>query len=340
MKINKNSLKALIKDTPTLYASYLFLKSKNKKAYIDKVIGLENNPDLIEVEPGEGQAFCYITMSSPTEGLGASLRWTLAAIAFCDAHGLIPIVKFCEDSLYRDSNMPNDMNPFDYYFKMDTNCKKTEKGHPEVKYLPRNNYFAESLNQQAASYNITPEYIKLLGEAMRKHIKLNNSTQAAVTEYIKNNGINERCLGVHIRGTDYKVGYKRHPIYIGPEDYFPVVDQAMESGGYDSIYLATDDAEILDVFTQRYADRLLCDKGITRAVGNVGVHVQTQSNKYQLGVEVLCDIYALAACGGIISGLSQVSLVARVVKEAAESVYKTDIRLSKGINENGKTFSI
>ena len=58
-----------------------------------------------------------------------------------------------------------------------------------------------------------------------------------------------------------------------------------------------------------------------------------------MGYEVLRDMYALAACDGLVAGLSQVVNCARIVKESSGEEYDTLCIINNGINISGKQFT-
>ena len=48
----------------------------------------------------------------------------------------------------------------------------------------------------------------------------------------------------------------------------------------------------------------------------------------------------LSYCNGIISGLSQVSTMARIYKKSRNEEFMYDKKLNNGINKTGKSFSV
>ena len=58
-------------------------------------------------------------------------------------------------------------------------------------------------------------------------------------------------------------------------------------------------------------------------------------SKYRKGLEVLRDVYTLASCGGLVAGLSHVSILARIVKYSFDKKYSYQNILSNGINRQG-----
>jgi hypothetical protein len=101
--------------------------------------------------------------------------------------------------------------------------------------------------------------------------------------------------------------------------------------------------DTVQLFLEKYgSEKLIYDKTIRRGSGDVGVHVQEKDNAngYKMGLDVLTDMYTLANCGGLISGLSQVSLFARLFNRTFDEHYSYDVIVSKKINRNNKNFSV
>ena len=59
--------------------------------------------------------------------------------------------------------------------------------------------------------------------------------------------------------------------------------------------------------------------------------VDQDRSRYDRGVDVLKDIYTLARCGGLIAGLSQVSIMARIICLSLEREYRYVKILNTGI---------
>ena len=79
--------------------------------------------------------------------------------------------------------------------------------------------------------------------------------------------------------------------------------------------------------------------------GNTDISVafsksEREFHKYKLGYEVIRDMWTLAQCDGLVSGLSQVSSCARIVKESQGKQYIDLKIIDRGINHNNNKFSV
>ena len=244
--MRKNILKWLEKK-PVLYNILLLLKYRHDTEYMKQVKALRNNPNIIELQARENPSVtdgivCDIEVGGSGDGFFALVRWTLDALYFCDCFSFIPVVRFAETSIYFDTDMPAHLNPYDYFFQQpfsEGNTYLKSKNNVIVKYDSRNRLKAEMLNG-GVSYQVSEEYIVQMARIMQNYLKFNAKTAQIISEKIRLKSINETVLGIHIRGTDYKSGYRNHPQYISPDMYYPYIDHALKKYGFKKIYIATD----------------------------------------------------------------------------------------------------
>ena len=65
---------------------------------------------------------------------------------------------------------------------------------------------------------------------------------------------------------------------------------------------------------------------------NIALRVLDRENTHYLdGLEALRDVYTLAECNGLIAGLSQISIAARIVRLAENGSFEYMKILDKGI---------
>ena len=349
----RDKLRTMLGKHPFLYNILYLIKYRNDTDFMEEIQGLKSNSNLIElkesgIEPKERveeKFWCNIVIDGRDNGFFAMVRWTLDAFYFCECFGLNPFVEFSDSSLYHDEDMPSGKSVYEYYFEQPflADRQTVESARGVVIYDPRNRLKAESLNG-GISYQVTEEYITQMAEIMKKYLKFNKETQRIISEQLSKRKVNENVLGVHIRGTDYKSNYKNHPQYISPEDYYVYIDKAMEEYGFEKIYIATDDNSILNEFLKRYStNKVIYADEVVRSDGTYGVHtasgIKRPYHKYKLGLEVICDMCTLAACGGLVSSLSQVGLVSRIYKKSCGKNFLYDKKIDKGINKKGRLFN-
>jgi len=338
----------ILEKYPIVYNILLMIRQRNDRTFVRRVKGLKDDPNLVELiqnnmQSEDASIVCHVEIGGKTEGFFALVRWTLDALYFCDCFSFKPYIRFSSDVLYYDESMSCD-NPFEYYFLQPvyptSEVLKTAK--TLVKYETRNRLKAELLNG-GISYQVTKEYIEQMAGIMKMYLRFNEETGKQIEQQLCMRAVSQSVLGVHIRGTDYKSNYKNHPQYIPPAVYYEYIDAAMKKYPFEKIYVATDDQEILDEFLKRYgSENVLYAKDVVRGTGTRGIHttedMTREHHKYLLGLEVLCDMCALASCGGLISSMSQVSLMSRIYKKSKDEEFLYDQVIDKGVNAKGKMF--
>lgn len=340
--MGKEKIKKIVKRNPFLYAVLRVINNRRDARFISFVNGYNDNWEIIFAHPQTtgkyNRPVCRIVAGTRDDGFFACVRWALDGLYFCQKFGFTPVVSFPENSIYRDNEkFETEVNPFNYFFE-DT-VDNLPPNYPTVEYSVRNMKFAESLNG-GITYKVSKEYIDAMAEIMAEKLVFRKDVIQYAYRINKPLLIDNRTLGVHIRGTDYRKNYKNHPVFLETEEYYESIDKAMENGRFNKIYLATDDEKILNEFIAHYGEKVTFSDQSERSKGEQGVHTSHADKKtpYYLGLDVISDMIALSSCGGLISGMSQVPLIARIYKKSQNSKYSVDIVLDKGINQKGMRF--
>lgn len=344
------SLKKQIKKT-TLFYLYMCLKRKNEDGIKEFILNNEfnkkfiNDSNIIFTERrGEeypDKLFCEISPVVSKEGFFATFRRTLDALYFADYYNAVPYIEYSQEFLYAEKEPVNGTkNPFEYYFSQTTDLSLSAAKNVII-YSQNNRYLAEKLNFQSWGYVVSDKYINDMSKIMAEYISLNEPTE----EYIKNSIIRclnkKRTLGVHSRGTDYRMQYKSHPNFVTTKDYFNAIDELLQKNNFEQIFLATDDNEILKEFKDRYGNLVVYYDDVYRGNSTAGVHTtkgDRENHNYKLGLEVVRDMYTLAACNGLVAGMSQVSMSARITNKAFYMPYESVCIIDKGLSQNGKIY--
>lgn len=137
------------------------------------------------------------------------------------------------------------------------------------------------------------------------------------------------------RGTDYvHTLLPNHPIHASVEQVCEKIDEVWESwGGFDYIYLATEDEEYCHYFKKRYGDRIYFTdqkRYVTKENELLAVHHRNEVDKlrgFQLGVEYLLSICLLARCKALIAsgGCAGVEEAVRQNNGKYEQVFVFDL---------------
>lgn len=270
-----------------------------------------------------------------TIGFCAQMHHILYKLMFADECHLLPRVVWGKCSPYYEPEMKTN-NVFEYYFEPVSEASKYDCN--EFKNLIRSNikHILKYQNMVNGSYAPDDKNLKMLAESFQKHIRLNETTKKYISEGIRSIfKSNEKILGIHARGGDFKLEHKNHPHHVSAEVYLEMAKREFDSGKYEKVFIATDDEGILETFINRFGDRLIFYDDVPRVSGNKSIHLQTLNrpmHHYKLGLELLRDVYTLVSCESFICGLSHVSFMVRYVKEASGKAFQKTIVLDKGIN--------
>lgn len=323
------------------FAIYCFERG-NDARFVRYVKDAEKNNNLVYVEsPGSHRKtdmIYFIDMEESHSGFFAEHNKLLSLLYFADYYGLKPVVRFHPGYCYAETHEVNGTdNPFEYYFEQPCGIgpKDLQEYQCILKSRKENGYLTKKLNDGAVGYSKSELYIEEMARITSKYIRLNRALAHQLQQEIQGLLGKADILAVHVRGTDFKRNYNGHPVHVMPEDYLKTAKDIFEKGNYEKIFIATDDLYALELFEQSFGDKLLYYKDVTRSKGNDTV-MNSQSNRenhhYLLGVEVLRDMYTLAACSGMVAGLSQVSFASRIQKKSTGKDYRDLVILNHGIN--------
>lgn len=289
----------------------------------------------------------FICHGQSTSGFFAQMRELLKYLAYADRFGFFPVVEWNSSIPYAEKESVLDTaNPFEYYFQQPSGISVADMKQSYNVFLAKEIHIEQSfLNREIAGgekgYWLSEEYIQKLSEYVQKYIRFNLETENFLDEGVTQMICNKRTVGVHLRGTDYNNHYNNHPVVVQVEKYFEAIDKLLRDDRYEQIFLATDDRRLLDKFSEKYGRRLKYYSDVVRGDQNQSVAFSNnarEKHKYLLGLEVLRDMYTLACCDSLVSGISQVSLMARIFKKSLGSDYEDKIILYRGYYKNGNNF--
>ena len=285
----------------------------------------------------------HIAPDALQTGFFATHNRLLAFLYYADYYGLIPVVEYGKEYCYAEQCSINGTdNPFEYYFQQPTDItlKDLRQYRNVMKSRKENAALAGKLNKIPTSYGMSELFIEELAKITKKYIKLNEVTNEYLNKHINSVIGNEKTLGIHIRGTDFKKNYRGHPIAVPISDYLSEAKRLIEKNGYNQIFLATDDVEAINFFKQEFGGKLCYYHDVIRSDGEETVMKSTvtrENHHYLLGLEVLRDMCTLATCDGLLAGVSQVSYASLIQKKSTGTDFENIVILNKGINKKGRT---
>ena len=295
------------------------------------------------IKKSDGKVIYYIAVGNSVAGFFAILRAALDYCCYADEHGFIPYIIYNKDILYFEKALfLGTNNPFEYYFE------QLEK-LPFVEMLQKRDFIKcrpEHLSAIELKYNLKPSsyiveesYIEKMAGIYKKYIHLNTTTEQKICQNVMKCLRGKRTLGVHIRGTDFYKEFNNHPIPVSVDEYIRIIDKEIEKERYEQVFVATDDLRCLKELKQKIKIPLIYYKNTMRSSGNKSVafeRSERRNNNYLLGLEVLKDVYTLAASDGFVGCLSQVDIFVQIIKRSQGQRFRSLIIIDKGIVSNNR----
>ena len=116
----------------------------------------------------------------------------------------------------------------------------------------------------------------------------------------------------------------------------------MDTGSFDAVFIATDDASICDRIKKELTDiEVLSHTDVFRSDGNESVVFSDSSRKfhhYLLGYEIARDMYTLSLCDGLVAGKSSVSFLSNLYKHSRDEAYEYMRIIDNGNNLNDNEY--
>lgn len=338
MKKYMKFLKMWIKKSITLYALGRFIKNINNKNFLNKIINIDRDPNVMRYihygNKNKDKIIYYINIDQPKAGFFAFFSYVLYGLYEAERFKFIPVVRY-GDCIYKESISINGTdNPFEYYFKPVSNVS-VEEIYQSDRVIPFE--WAHRFRDFIDFYKSTESDLERLSKVCAKYIFLNDITEKYIEDSIKKLFINcksNKILGIHIRGTDFALNWNNHPNMISGKEYIHVIDKILEKNDFDYLFLATDDENRLNELKDIYKDKLIYYTDVNRGTKNINIAFEKnnrKNNHYLNGLEVLRDAYTLASCSGLLAGISSVSMSARIIKYSRNEKYKYLKILNKGL---------
>ena len=333
-----SKFKRFLQKHPFLFALSAVYRHRKDREYL-KLFSDMQRVARIGTNPGNlGKAPVCVYDVKDQIGLFAYLRRASEFLYYCDRMGFTPLLKW-SNSDYVDSSITDTDNAFEYFYRQPGGISEVPDCAAVVDYAPGNLTMARSF-VSSNLYDPGNEFVRVTGIMAGRYLTLKDPVKNKIDDFLSELEIGDDTLGVHIRGTDFRKVYKGHPVFVGPEDYYPLIDEAIAEHGFKKIFLATDDVEILSEFLEHYKTLdVRYSQTVVRGSGVLGIHKEAAFNDaispYREGINALCDAYALAACGGVISGLSHLPMFSRMLRYGGGREYVFNETISKGCHKKG-----
>ena len=319
----------------------------HKEDFRRMIISGYNNPNYLEVQHRgdeyREQVVYEINAYGYSVGFFAEFLYMLIRLYFASDRGFTPYVCWGKEFLYYEEDGVNEeYNAFLYYFKPVSDVLSTERASHVIESKYEHIHSVQD-ELDTHGYSVSDEYMICLSSMIKKYIRYNDKTK----DYLEagyNALIGDRkALAVHFRGTDYRRHYNNHPVFVTIEQEAEKVKELLATGKYDVIFLATDEQEAVELFRGEFGDKVKYFEDTWRADGGdesvAYSHADRPHHNYLLGLEVIRDQYMLTRCDGLVCGVSNLTLSARMMRKAwYEKDYEDLVILSQELYHNERRF--
>lgn len=145
----------------------------------------------------------------------------------------------------------------------------------------------------------------------------------------------KRVLGVSVRGTDYiALRPQGHPVQPTIEQAISKTREVMDTGNYDAVYLAVEDAMYINAFKSAFGEKLIfADRDAIDFDYNADKFIadywtdRRENDKYLTGLEYLVSMLLLTKCSGLITSRTSGSTGVMCLSEGFDYLYVFDLGL-------------
>lgn len=264
------------------YSSIVPVNDNFKKRKILEIIGGKLNPDKV----------FYIIRRYPGTGLLSNLAYVVNHIQIANRMGFIPIVDMKNyPSVYNENDkIFGTLNSWEYYFEQLTDYSLDEVYQSKNIIITDNKFYRdeEFKNKITTSDNLVT--------LLKKKIKLKKTKYKTINYLRRKLFKGEKILGVHHRGTGYKI--TEYPITIN--QMINIINEILKKDKYDKIFLVTEDSVNFKALKKYYKEKIICLENSQRGKTNLEVWKKypRKLHRYKLGRDILYETFLLSYCDG------------------------------------------
>lgn len=301
----------------------IFLKSLKyiKKMYMN-YINKEHKQHGIGNIKNKDKNFYLIRCNMKECGYFALLTFVLDHLAIAEARNLIPVVDMeSYKLLYTCEEYQKNKNVWEYFYlpvspfsveiiKKSKNVVLSEMHFPHYKAIYYNDH-----------ENVLPsaEQIRECNRILFKYTDFNEEVYLHLKKLERLISKEKKILGIHIRGTDMYTEGKQHPKPNERIKDLEYIKKVIKNHDIEEIFLCTDSESSIKKLQGEFGDKLITTNAI-RQTGNscIGLHKDKSLNRgrtlheYNLGIEVISDMYLLSRCNVLLCGPSNVAFFAMI----------------------------
>ena len=276
-------------------------------------------------------------------GLMSTMGTVLTQLAVAEWLGALPVVDLSEGSAYQEKQPVNGTrNVWEYYFQPVSGVQLADLASANYRVINSENHHPVTAVERSEQW---------LGDIWRRHVRFNDETQQYLATHLDSLALGPAVVGVHARSGDMRT-FPGHPLP-------PTIDQLvsgartlLDTADFDFVFIAAQDEKDVRAMRREFGERLKVSRsfkfatrddklgtpysGVTSTKMASYAEAIRPLHFYELGREVIHDVLALSRCGGLVSGESNVTKWARVVRD--QDFAKT-INITNGWNSQNKLVS-
>lgn len=269
--------------------------------------------------PGkDDRSILVIRPQTETQGLLSCYLYALKYIRWARNNSLIPFVDFEDEKCqyYTGRRINGSKNAWDYYFEQPSDINRelvssaqtvvysgwTWNNYKSPEPIPKRPESARDMELLTITRSVCPvkQYILDIVEEKYKSLFFG------------------KVLGVFIRGTDYiKLKPKGHARQPELADVMDKIDEFLSKYEIDKIFIVTEDSSYYSELKYRYGDRVFSSDNYYIETISDRQYVKSvfTNDAYERGLNYLVRILLFGRCDYIITGITNGSVVANLLKE-------------------------
>ncbi len=290
-------------------------------------------------DKNQDKTFCIINRKMPGAGMFSNVTFVMNQIKKCLKNNLIPVVDMKNfPGIYNELNsIDGKMNSWEYYFD------QPSKYSLEDVYKSKNVIFSENVFKIDSAEN--KNYVLDLNSndliSIKQYLKPNKKYHDEANNFFDTSfRSNDKILGVHFRGTTYKI-CARHAFCLTPKMMIKNINFLMKKYGYNKIFLCTEEIPFLKKLKDYYNEKLFYLDIYRVKINPFSSHIPAYKNyprenhRYLLGKESLLEALVMARCHGLTYVKTNVVSAAQLFSE----IKQHDHPLNIGYNSKNRFLS-
>ena len=249
------------------------------------------------------KTFYIINRKIPGGGLFSNVTFVLNELRTCIKKNYIPVVDMLNfPVIYNDLNPINgNKNSWEYYFNQPTEYNLKDA------YSSENVIFSDSVFKidSAESKEYALELISPSLSGVKQYLKPKEKYFNEANEFFEKSFNNsDKVLGVHFRGTNYKI-CARHAFSLTPKIMIENINYLMKKFKYNKIFLCTEEKVFFEKLKKYYGEKIFFLDTYRVNLSPFSSHIPAfkdyprENHRYLLGKESLLESLVLSKCHGV-----------------------------------------